>query len=184
MKQIDVNEVYMLFEEIKKQIKQVNENSIPNVQPQIEIPDLSKIPNLTAKLNEVIGEVRKPIKTEHHHTFSIASNKIFFAVIGVCIALLISLFVIYYQREEISNYKDNDLKYHYIKMEGEITPTELNLLENIFENKRDRVKIIRKQVQEHEKAIVEEAKRLERARLKEQEAAQLRREAENLKQQK
>jgi len=69
-------------------------------------------------------------------------------------------------------------------MEGEITPTELNLLENIFENKRDRVKIIRKQVQEHEKAIVEEAKRLERARLKEQEAAQLRREAENLKQQK
>jgi len=77
----------------------------------------------------------------------------------------------------MSNYKDNDLKYRHIKMAGKITPTELNLLENIFENKRDSVKIIRKQVQEHEKAIIEEAKRLERARLKEQEA-------ENLKQQK
>ena len=184
MKQIDVNEVYMLFEEIKKQIKQVNENSTIDVQSQIEIPDLSEISNLTAKLDEVIDKVRKPIKTEHHHTFSIASNKIFFAVIGVCISLLISLFVIYYQRKEMSNYKDNDLKYRHIKMAGKITPTELNLLENIFENKRDSVKIIRKQVQEHEKAIIEEAKRLERARLKEQEAAQLRREAENLKQQK
>ena len=184
MKQIDVNEVYMLFEEIKKQIKQVNENSIPNAQLQIEIPDLSEIPNLTAKLDEVIGEVRKPIKTEHHHIFSIASNKIFFAVIGVCIALLISLFAIYYQREEISTYKDNDLKYRYIKMEGEITPTELNLLGNVFENKRDSVKIIRKQVKEYEKAVLEEAKRLEKARLKEQEAERLKREAENLKQQK
>ena len=34
MKQIDVNEVYVLFEEIKKQIKQVNENSTIDVQPQ------------------------------------------------------------------------------------------------------------------------------------------------------
>ena len=184
MKQIDVNEVYMLFEEIKKQIKQVNENSTIDVQSQIEIPDLSEVPNLTAKLDEVINEVRKPIKTEHHHTFSITSNKIFFAVIGVCIALLISLFVIYYQREEISNYKDNDLKYRYIKMEGEITPIELNLLENVFENKRDSVKTIRKQVKEYEKAVIEEAKRLEKARLKEQEAERLKREAENLKQQK
>ena len=184
MKQIDVNEVYMLFEEIKKQIKQVNENSIPNAQPQIEMPDLPEISNLTAKLDEVIDEVRKPIKTEHHHTFSIASNKIFFAVIGVCIALLISLFVIYYQREEISNYKDNDLKYRYTKMVGEITSTELNLLENIFENKRDSVKIIRKQVKEYENAVLEEANRLEKARLKEQEADRLKKEAENLKQQK
>jgi len=184
MKQIDVNEVYMLFEEIKKQIKQVNENSTIDVQSQIEIPDLSEIPNLTAKLDEVIDEVRKPIKTEHHHTFSIASNKIFFVVIGVCIALLISLFVIYYQREEITNYKDNDLKYRYIKMEGEITPTELNLLENVFENKRDSVKIIHKQVKEYEKAVLEEAKRLEKVRLKEKEAERLKKEAEILKQQK
>ena len=105
-------------------------------------------------------------------------------MIGVCIALLISLFVIYYQREEISNYKDNDLKYRYTKMLGEITPSELNLLENIFENKQDSVKIIRKQVKEYEKAVLEEAERLEKVRLKEKEAERLKKEAEILKQQK
>lgn len=184
MKQIDVNEVYILFEELKKNIKQMNENRIPVVQPQIEIPDLSIISDLTTKLDEVINEVRKPVKTEHKHIFSIASNKIFFSVIGVNVALLISLFAIYYQRKEISTYKDNDLRYRYVKMVGEITPEELNTLENIFENKRDSVKVIRKQVEQYENAVLEAAKRLEKARLKEQEAERLKQEAENLKQQK
>jgi SepF-like predicted cell division protein (DUF552 family) len=86
MKQIDVNEVYILFKELKKQLKQVNENSAPVAQPEIEMPDLSVVSDLTAKLDEVIDEVRKPVKTEHHHIFSIASNKIFFSVIGISVA--------------------------------------------------------------------------------------------------
>lgn len=184
MKQIDVNEVYILFEELKKQLKQVNENNSPVTQPQIEIPDLSMISDLTAKLDEVIDEVRKPVKTEHHHVFSITSNKIFFSVIGVSVTLLISLYAIYYQRKEISTYKDNDLKYRYVKMIGEASPKELNTLENIFENKRDSVKVVHSQVKQYEKAVLEEAKRLEKARLKEQEAERLKQEAENLKQQK
>jgi hypothetical protein len=181
MKQIDVNEVYILFEELKKQLKQVNENSTPVVQPQI--PNLSVIPNLTTKLDEVISEVRKPAKTEHKHIFSIDSSKVFFGIIGMSVLLLISSFMVYYQRKEISTYKDNDLKYRYVKMVGEITPGELNALEDIFENKRDSIKTIRSQVKQYEKAVVEEAKRLEKARLKEQEAERLKQEAENLKQQ-
>lgn len=184
MKQMDVNEVYTLFEEIKRQLKQMGEIQPPASQPQVEIPDLSVIPELTAKLDEVVGEFRKPVKTEHRHIFSIESNKIFFSVIGVSIALLISLFVIYFQQEKLSKYKDNDLKYRYVKMAGEITPEELNLLENIFDNNRDSVKLIRKDVERHEKAIAEEAKRMEKARLKEQEAERLKKEAKNLKQQK
>lgn len=184
MKQIDVNEVYTLFEEIKKQLKQVGENKTPTPQPQIEIPDLSVIPELTAKLDEVINDVRRPIKIEHRHIFSIASSRVFFGVIGMSILLLISSFSVYYQRGEIAAYKDNNLKYRYVKMLGEATPRELNTLENIFDNKRDSIKIIRKQVVEYEKALAEEAKRLEKARLKEQEAERLRKEAENLKQQK
>lgn len=180
MKQIDINEVYILFEELKKQLKQVNENSTPVAQPEIKMPDLSVVSDLTAKLDEVISEVSKPAKTEHHHIFSIASNKIFFSVIGISVALLISLFAIYYQRKEILIYRDNDLKYRYVKMIGETTHRELNTLEDIFDNTRDSVKIIRKQVVEYEKAVIEEAKRLEKARLKEQEAERLKREAENL----
>ena len=165
----------------KKQLKQVNENTPPVVQPQIELPDLSTISDLTIKLDDVISEIRKPMKTEHHHIFSIASSKVFFGMIGLGILLLISSFSVYYQRREISTYKDNDLKYRYVKMLGETTPKEISTLENIFENKRDSVKIIRKQVKQYEKAIIEEAKRLEKARLKEQEAERLKQEAELLK---
>ncbi|MDL2245894.1 hypothetical protein LJC54_10400, partial [Parabacteroides sp. OttesenSCG-928-J18] len=178
------NEVYTLFEEIKKLIKKGNDNTPTVIQPEIELPDLSVINELTDKLQEIIEEVRKPVKTECHHIFSIASNKIFFSVIGMGVALLVCMFMIYYQREGIASYKDNDLKYRYVKMQGEITSDEVRRLENIFDCKRDSVRIIQKQVEQYEKAVLAEARRLEQARLKEQEAERLRREAENLKQNK
>lgn len=184
MKTIEINEVYTLFEEIKGLIKKGNNNAPPVIQPEIELPDLSVINELTDKLQETIEEVRKPVKTECHHTFSIASNKIFFSVIGMGIALIVCIFAIYYQREEIATYKDNDLKYRYVKMQGTTTPENIANLENIFENRRDSVIIVRKQVEQCEKTVIEEAKRLEQARLKEQEAEQLKREAESLKQSK
>lgn len=181
MRNIEINEVYMLFEEIKKLVKKGNDNTPTVVQPEIELPDLSTISELTDKFQEAIDEVRKPVKTECHHIFSITSNKIFFSVIGMGIALLVCMFTIYYQREKITTYKDNDLKYRHIKMQGETTPDGIEHLENIFDYKRDSVKIIRKQVELYEKAILEESKRLEKARLKEQEAERLKREAESLK---
>ncbi len=181
MKTIDNNEVYTLFEEIKELIKKGNDNK-PVIQPQIEIPDLSALNDLTDKLDKAIEETRKPVKTEHRHIFSTDSNEIFFGFIGVFIVCLCSFFTIYNQRNEISTYEDTDLKYRYIKMLGEITPQRLINLENIFENKRDSVKIIRNEVKKYEKALIEEAKRLEQIRLKEQEAERLRQEAEKLKQ--
>ena len=74
-------------------------------------------------------------------------------------------------------YSDNDLKYRYIQMHREITPAGVIYLDSIFENRRDSVRIIRKQVELYEKAVIEKAKKLERARLKEQEAEQLTEEA-------
>lgn len=184
MGNIEINEVYTLFEEIKKLIKKGNDSTPTVVQPEIELPDLSAISKLTDKLQETIKEIRKPTKTECHHTFSIASNKIFFSIIGIGIALLVCMFAIYYQREEIATYKDNDLKYRYVKMQGVTTPEGIVNLENVFDYKRDSVRVIQKQVEQYEKAVFEEAKRLEQARLKEQEAERLRREADNLKQNK
>jgi hypothetical protein len=183
MKNIEINEVYTLFEEIKGLIKKGNSNTTIT-QPEIAMPDLSVISELTDKLQETIEEIRKPVKTECHHTFSIASNKVFFGVIGMGIALLACMFAIHYQREKIATYKDNDLKYRYVKMQGAVTPEHIVNIENIFDYKRDSVKVIRRQVEKYEKAIIEEAKRLEKARLKEQEAERLRREAESLKQNK
>ena len=180
MKNIDVSEVYTLFEEIRELVKAGSRNSTI-IQPEIELPDLSAIAELSYKLDETIGEIRKPVRTEHHHIFTIASGKVFFGVIAICIALLISSFVIYYQRKEIFTYRDNDLKYRYIQMQGGITPAGLIDLDSIFDNRRDSMMMIRKQVNEYEKAVIEKAKRLERARLKEQEAKRLKEEAESLK---
>ena len=65
-------------------------------------------------------------------------------------------------------------------MQGETTPKILNQLEDIFENKSDSAKIIRKQVESYEKNLLEELKLLNKARLKEQEAERLREELEIL----
>lgn len=180
MKNIEINEIYTLFEEIRELVKNGSKNNAP-IKPKIELPDLSGIDELSGKLDEAIGEIRKPVRTEHHHIFSIASNKIFYGVIGLCIMCLLFLFTVFHQRQEIATYKDNNLKYRYIQMQGEITSAGLITLDSIFENRRDSVKVIRQQVERHEKVVLEKAKRLERARLKEQEAEQLRQEAEKFK---
>ncbi len=180
MKNIDVNEIYTLFEEIRELVKAGSKNNNP-IQPEIELPDLSAIDELSYKLDKAIEEIRKPVKTEHHHIFSIASSKIFYGVIGLCIMCLLLILTALYQRKEITIYKDNDLKYRYIQMQGEITPAEVIALDRVFEDRRDSVRIIRQQVEQLEKAIIEKANRLERARLKEQEAGRLREEADKLK---
>lgn len=176
MKNIEINEIYTLFEEIRELVKNGSKNNAP-IKPKIELPDLSGIDELSGKLDKAIGEIRKPIRTEHHHIFSIAFNKIFYGVIGLCIVCLFLIFTVFYQRKEIATYKDNDLKYRYIQMHREITPAGVIYLDSIFENRRDSVRIIRKQVELYEKAVIEKAKKLERARLKEQEAEQLTEEA-------
>jgi len=180
MKNLEINEIYTLFEEIRELVKAGSKNNAP-IQPKIELPDLSAIDELSGKLDEAIGEIRKPVRTEHHHIFSIASSKVFYGMIGLCIMCLFFILTIFHQRKEITTYKDNDLKYRYIQMEGEITPAGIIALDSIFKNQRDSVRMIRKQVEQYEKAVIEKAKRIEQARMKEQEEEQLRRDAEKVK---
>lgn len=87
----------------------------------------------------------------------------------------------YSLRSQNSTLSDNDLKYRYILIHGETTPKTLSQLENIFENNSDSTEIIRKQVESYEKNLMEEIKLLNKARLKEQEAEQLKQEAESYK---
>ena len=65
----------------------------------------------------------------------------------------------------------------------DINATELSKLENIFEYNRNpqAIKELRQQVENHEKALKEQAQRLEQARFKEAEAERLKNEAEELK---
>jgi hypothetical protein len=178
MDKITVTDVYTLFEEIIKRLEKGNKNT-PIVQT--ETPDLSAVNELKDRLESVIEEVRKPVKHEHRYSISIDSSKTFLVIIGLLVFLLVASFIVYYQRKEIYSYKDNDLKYRYLKMQGEAKPETLYNLENIFEYKRDSAKIIRRQVKQYEKAVIEEAKRLEKMRLKEIEMDLLREEVQGLK---
>jgi len=97
----------------------------------------------------------------------------------MCMFFILNVF---YQRKEIATYRNNDLKYRYIQMQGEITPAGVIILDSIFENRRDSVRVIRKQVEQYEKSVTQKVKQLEQARLKELEAKRMREEVKKLKQ--
>lgn len=173
MSKIDINEIYTLFEEIKE-IVNSRESKSEVIIPEIELPDLSGVDVLSNKLDTAIEAMSKPIKVEQRYVISIASNKIFLGILGLCAVCLFFLFTVVHQRKEAIVLKDNDLKYRYIQMMGEATPELLTNINSIFEHKRDSVKVLRKEVVSFEKAIAERAKKIETARIKEREAEKLR----------
>ena len=173
MKKIDLGEIYTIFEEIKELIL-AQSKSYRRIQSEMEQPDLSAIGKLSGKLDIAIEEIRNPFRVEHHHVFSITSNKVFYGMLGLCFICLVFSFIVFRQKKVIANYRDNDLKYRYVQMQGEISPTGVINLDIIFKNRKDSVRVIRKQV-------IEKSKQLEQVRVKEQEAEQLKREAESLK---
>ncbi|KAA6325893.1 hypothetical protein EZS27_024944 [termite gut metagenome] len=111
---------------------------------------------------------------------SIGSSKVFFSLIGMCIVILILSFAIYNQRQTISQYKDNDLKYRYIKMQGQATENNIYRLERQFEY-RDSITVVRKQVEKYEQLVKEQAERIERGKQNEKETDRLTKEIESLK---
>lgn len=70
---------------------------------------------------------------------------------------------------------DNDLKYRYMKMKGDVSPELMAELEDIFTINRDaeRIKQMRSDVEEYKQTILRQAALIEQARLKAQEAEQL-----------
>jgi len=74
-----------------------------------------------------------------------------------------------YQIQQINRLNNNDIKYRYIKTTNGITEGNLFKLENIFNYNRDKekIKVIRNEVEDYEKIIRERAEKLELERLKE-----------------
>ncbi|KAA6309677.1 hypothetical protein EZS27_038881 [termite gut metagenome] len=172
---IDTSAVYTLFEELKESLKQRNEKPVESAQV-----DMTAINTMTERFENLIEEVKKPTKVNHHHVISIGSNKVFFSLTGMCIVILILSFAIYNQRQTISQYKDNDLKYRYIKMQGQATENNIYRLERQFEY-RDSIGIICKQVERYEQLVKEQAKRIEQGKQNEKETDRLTKEIESFK---
>jgi hypothetical protein len=165
--------VYEMFEELKELAIQTKEvvRQAPSAPTQQPI-DVSAVTDLTEHLETVIEEVRKPVKHEHRHILEIGSSKIFLSMVVMILVILGLSYAIGKQRETISQYKDNDLKYRYIKMQGQTDEENFYRLEQQFKCS-DSIQIIRKQVVKYEELVKEQAERIERARREAEEAERL-----------
>jgi queuine/archaeosine tRNA-ribosyltransferase len=174
MSKMDVLEVYFLFKEIKESLKQRNDKPVNPAQI-----DVLAINSLTKQIEILIEKVRKPVKTEHRHIIDIGSSKVFFTMIAMGITILILSVAIHSQRQIIRQYRDNDLKYRYIKIQGDVSKDVILGLEKQFEY-RDSVDVIRKQVEEYERLAKQQEERIERAMTNANETDKLQKQKENV----
>jgi hypothetical protein len=188
---MDIPAVYTMFEDIQasqtKQLKMIEEirskpapesaESAPALAPE----DGKKIETLTEKLDRVDWKLDIPLR--HHHTLDFTGNRALIALAVATIGFIASLWVIDHQRRTIASFRDNDLKYRYIQMRDEATSDDILRLRNVFEFNRnpDSIKIIRRQVERYEQLVQQQVENEARALLNDEQAKQLRQEAESVK---
>lgn len=191
----DLSTISVMFEELKQILKRVESNSIKPEssvkQDIISISDLANITNqvcqseelIIQKLEQIEQAQTAPKKTHHRISIDITSSWVFITIIAIGLMLLVSLFFHYRQREVINNLSDNDLKYRYIKAFNKADSISICKLEDIFEYNRDSkvIKEIRQSVEKYEQEVIDKARRMEQAKLKEEEAKRLQNEASELK---
>lgn len=113
---IEVSTVYEMFEEINKKL---DKQTIDKPTEPMQV-DMTAINAMTERLESVIEAVREPtqVKYQHRHTIEIGSSKIFLSLIVMASMIIGLSYAVGEQRRSINQYRDNDLKYRYIKMQG------------------------------------------------------------------
>jgi len=174
---MDSAAVYELFETIKNKLDKQEKKQTDSVKVDI---DVSPIDAATDRFVKAAEEANKPSKVEHQHRhkidIDIQSNWFFFSWVTLFFIIGGLFWAVADLCETNNQYVDNDLKYRYVKMIGQTNEDSFIRLEHQFQYS-DSIKIIRRQVERYENAIL----RLEKARLKEQEVTHLREKVENLK---
>lgn len=191
----DLSTISVMFEELKQILKRVESNSTkPESSTTKNIISTSDLVNFTnqvsqseeliiQKLEQLEQAQTAPKKVHHRISIDITSSWVFITIIVIGLILLISLFFHYKQRDVINNLSDNDLKYRYIKAFNKADSVSIYKLEDIFEYNRDSkvIKEIRQSVEKYEQEVIDKARRMEQAKLKEEEAKRLQNEASELK---
>jgi hypothetical protein len=173
---IDVSTVCEMFEEINKKL---DKQTIDKPTESVQI-DFTAVNTITDRFEDAIRKARKPVKVEHRHKIEIVSNWFFLSWVALIIIILGSFWAIANQRQTVNQYKENDLKYRYIKMQGQVNEENLYQLEGQFKY-NDSIKIIRKQVEKYEELVKEQAEKLEKAKQSSEETEQVKRKIESLK---
>ena len=132
---------------------------------------------LSPKLDEVSEKVSRPLIIRH--TLDYTGNWALIALVFFIVAFGVSVWII----RDQWYYRDNDLKYRYLKMLDGATPGEIERLETTFPYQRnaDSIRHIRRRVAEYERLVQQGAETAERARLNAAEAERLKNAAETLK---
>ncbi len=126
----------------------------------IIIPINKKIDQLQTSQNSVV-------RREHVFTVDFRNSKAAITIITMALFILFSLGGNVWQFKRNTQLRDNDLKYRYIKMQGETSPQSLYRLENVFtyDRNRDSISVIREQVESYERMVKEQAERIESERI-------------------
>jgi len=173
---MDTSAVFEMFETINSKLdKQIADKLAETAQI-----DLTEVNTITERLEQTIEEVRKPVNVNHCHKIEIASNWVFISLIVMAFIILGLSYAIGEQRKTISQYRNNDLKFRYIKMQGQTNEESIYRLEQQFKY-ADSVRIIRNQVEKYEELIKRKVEKTERMNRNSKEAERLQKEAEALK---
>lgn len=116
------------------------------------------------------------IQNDHTHVIDFKTSRPFLWQVVMAMIILLLLVGNVYQFKRNMDLSDNDLKYRLIKMYGGVSGNELDTLEVVFHRDRDKTVIrnIRNEVEDFEYRTRVRAEKLEKARLLQQEAEELR----------
>lgn len=175
----------VLNNEHQQNRKQQNDcsNRIVKMLANLETKQTQESEEVKSLLRATDEHIKDGVYYEKHHSFSIESPFIFWGFSGMFAMIVVLAVALYFAKQPDYDRIDNNLKYRYIKMKGEISPDGISELENIFELNRDNDKIrqMRKDVENYEEAVRKRAALAEQARLKEQAAKEQEDKAKSIK---
>ena len=139
-----------------------------------------KTHTLIEQVGQAVEAAAKPENLplqEHRHTYTLdlKSSKTFLTMFIMLGGIFLQAAFIYRISENNRLLVENDLKYRYVKMRGEIEEKGLAELETVFrdEQYRNLRDTVRNQVERYEEAVRRRAERLEQATIKERKAKKL-----------
>lgn len=139
-----------------------------------------EVKTLVQKLKTTIEEGVHNFK---HHRIGFENPFVFWTIFGLSALAIMQFVILVFVFQPNQDRKDNDLKYRYIKMNGDASAEQIATLEDIFELNRDNQKIeqMREDVETYEEAVRKQAALAEQARLKEQAAKEQESKAKSIK---
>lgn len=132
---------------------------------------LTELKTIMAPINEKVRQLQTPtniiIRKEHVFILDFRRSKTAITIITMALVILVLWSGNIWQFRNNNRLKDNDLKYRYIKMEGNASSQDLIRLEAIFNYNRnkDSISVIREQVESYEQLVKEQAEEIEQTAL-------------------